>query len=171
MCHQRLAAAGGTQVGLGDQGAAACAADPLGNRRRLLFALPVRHEDRCPRPPERLGDGGADAAARARDHGPHTVEPAPARLRHILALSQPAMLYACRRYGSSRRCAEAQPPRVTSLVSAPTTSPAPRSWPACWRQAPRSRATSRRATTSTTPPTRTCCAAGSPSAPSSPGRA
>ena len=43
-------------------------------------------------------------------------------------------------------------------------SPLPRSWPACSRSAPRSPATSRRATTSTTPPTRTCCAARSPSA-------
>src|ERR671923_266147 len=49
-------------------------------------------------------------------------------------------------------------------------SPAPPSWPACWRQAPKSRATSRPLTTSTTPPMRTCSAAGSRSAPSSAAR-
>ena len=83
---QRLTAVAGAEVRLDDEPAAAGAGDPLRDRRRPVRAVPVRHEHRRARAAERLCDGGADAAARARDDGPHPVEPAPAGLSgHHLA--------------------------------------------------------------------------------------
>ena len=76
--HQLLAAGAGAQVRLGHERAVP---DPPRDRRRILRAVAVGHQHGGALAAERLGDGGADAAARARDDGSHPLEPATARLR------------------------------------------------------------------------------------------
>src|SRR5919198_1335551 len=101
--HQRVTAGPGAHVGLGDQCTATPRLDPLGDRGRRVRAVAVGHEDRCARATEGLGDGSADAAARAGDDGPYAVERARARLCHLVR----------------RRDHSSVPPTITDVPSRP----------------------------------------------------
>ena len=86
---------------------AAGSGDPLGDARRPL-PIAVRHEHRRARAAQRWRNGGADAAARARDHGPR---PGPSlRPPGLLATWSDISAIRCRKCQSSRRRAEARPP-------------------------------------------------------------
>src|SRR5215207_3704558 len=72
---ERLAARARTQVGARDKRAVAPCRDAVDDRVRRRLAAAVRHEHGRTGAGERLGDRGADAAARARDDGAYAVEP------------------------------------------------------------------------------------------------
>jgi hypothetical protein len=81
---ERLAARARREVGAGDERAAARCGDAIGNGARAVLAAAVRHEHRRAGAGERLGDRGADAAARPSDDRADPVKTGLARLRRLV---------------------------------------------------------------------------------------
>src|SRR3954469_17583063 len=119
---ERLAARAGAQVGARDDRAAAALRDAFRDAAGGALAAAIGHEHRRAGARESLGDGGADAGARAGDDGARAVEPARARLRRpvrrpVYPSAPPAN--GCRAWAwlSATCCAVGSPPIARAIDS------------------------------------------------------